>query len=318
MWGGCAPAGPDDGTDGAADVRPVFEEVGTFAGLPDAPLATASSAFWERWGDGRAELSGYRVRIRRYGALREGTLALVYVTEPHDRRRWIKDDHAPEDRRVNVLKLLAHATFRTGIYPYTVTRTVYAPVARWREERFAPVKLVGSVDEWCGSWQAVLWPGEGRLRALRLSYFAEEGETRAERRVPSGTLYEDALLIQLRELDGPFAGGADWEGALVPSLWTLRAGHETPRPVAATISREEAERDGTPVTRFTLRHGEWTRRFDVERTEPRRLLGWRSERAGELMEEAALLGSERLAYWERNAPGDEALLARLGLGPDGG
>lgn len=291
----------------------IFDDPGAFSGLPDRPRSTAGSAFWNRWGDGRAELSGYRLTLRRYGEMRRGELVHVTVTEPHDRRAWIKDDEASEPHRVNVLKFLAQATFQTGIYPYTVTTVAYAPVDRYAEERFAPVKLVGSADEWCGSWHAVAWPGPDRLRLLRLSYFAAEGEVREERVVPSGTLYEDALPIQLRELDGPFASGGDWEGHLVPALWSSRARHRPVEAVPASISRATGKRDGVPVNRFVLRYGDRVRTFEVERDLPRRLLGWRTEEGGAVMEQATLLGTDRLAYWERNRPGDEALRSRLGL-----
>ncbi len=299
--------------EGSGPPHTVFDDPGAFSGLPDEPRSMAGSAFWEHWGDGRAELSAYRLTLRRYGEPRQGELVHVTVTEPHDRRAWIKDDEAPEPHRVNVLKLLSQATFQTGIYPYTVTTVVYAPVDRYGDERFAPVKLVGSADEWCGTWQAVLWPGRERLRVLRLSYFAGEGEVRAERSVPPGTLYEDALPIQLRELDGAFADGGEWEGYLVPALWTSRARHRPVAAVPASISRAAGERDGVPATRFTLRYGERVRTFEVERDPPRRLLGWRTEEAGVEVEEAAILGTDRLAYWDRNRPGDEALRGRLGL-----
>jgi len=44
----------------------------------------ASRDFWSRWGDGKAEISGYRIETNRYGEMREGTVALIYVTEPMD------------------------------------------------------------------------------------------------------------------------------------------------------------------------------------------------------------------------------------------
>lgn len=295
------------------EVRPVFDDPEAFSGLSEEPRASASSEFWNRWGDGRAELSGYRLHQRRYGEMREGEIVLVYVTEPHDRRSWIKDDRAEAPHRVEVLKLLSHREFDTGIYPYTATTAVFAPVDQWGPERFAPVKMTAGVQEWCGIWQGALWPGEGRFRVLRLSYFAAEGERRAERNVPEGTLYEDALLIQLRELDGPFAGGGDWEGSAVPSLWSLRTGHGPAEAVPATISRTEALREDVPVTRFTLRYGDRVLRYDVERDDRRRVLGWTVEADGREEERAELLGTTRLPYWELNRRGDEVMRIELGL-----
>ena len=293
--------------------RPVFGNPGRFSDLPDEPLERAGSAFWEWWGDGRAEMSGYRISTPRYGAPREGELALVYVTEPHDRRTWIKDDTVEEPHRVNVMKLNVSLKFLTGIYPYSLLTSVFAPVDRYRPRGFSPVKLTLGSQEWCGNYFHEVWPAEDQLRSLRISYFASEGETVREIRVPPDTLYEDALLIQLRELDGPFAGGGDWEGPLVPGLWSVRRRHGTVRPVPARITRERGRREGVPVTRFTVRLGEEERVIDVERERPRRVLGWRTS-DGEV---AALLGSERLAYWRLNGPGDEEERRRMGLDPEG-
>ena len=77
-------------------------------GLPNPlPKTRASQAFWDHWADGKAEISGYRISTNRYGEPREGTVALVYVKEPMDRRTWIKDDtgQIPADQRVKVLKV---------------------------------------------------------------------------------------------------------------------------------------------------------------------------------------------------------------------
>lgn len=291
----------------------VLPDLATFTGLPAAPKASASGSFWDHWGDGRAELSGYRITIPRYGAPREGEMALIYVTEPHDRRSWIKDDDARSPHRVEVLKLIRSFQFLTGIYPYSVFSSVFSPVDRWGGEPFHPVRIHLDVQEWCGSVSHRVWPAQDRLRSLRLSYFASEGETLREAALPEGTLFEDALLIQLRELDGTFQEGGDWEGWLVRELWSLRTGHGPVEPVRARISRSSATRGPVPVTRFHVSAGEYQRTIDVEEAAPRRILGWETS-TGEVAE---LLTTERLAYWSLNRLGDETVRERLGLSPEG-
>ena len=282
-----------------------------FPPLPARPRAGAGEAFTRAWSDGRAELSGYRARINRYGELRDAELVLIYVTEPMDRRTWVKDDDAPAEHRVNVLKLNASLKFQTGVYPYSVLTSVFAPVDRFRAEAFAPVKITLSAQEWCGHVFHGVWPGDDRATELVMSYFAQEGERRRDVPTPPGTLYEDALLIQLRELDGPFAGGADWHGTLVPSLWAIRRAHQPTAAIAASITRSRALRDGAPVNRFVLRHGEVSRTFDVEVDGAHRVLGWE----GSDGEEVHLLRTARLPYWQLNHPGDEAQRALFGLDP---
>lgn len=272
------------------------------AALVLAAAAVASPAFWSAWGDGKAELSRYVLTTPRYGAPREAELVLIYVTEPVDRRVWIKDDagDVPAAERLQVLKLNRVVKFRTGIYPYSVMTSVFAPVDGAAHERFSPSKISFTAQEWCGHvWQKLL-PGPGRFDLEVRSYFHADGERNVTVKVPENTLYEDALLIQLRELDGPFAAGGDWSGTMVPTLWAARTGHAAPAASPATIKRADARRDGAPVTRFTVTVAGRTTTYDVERAAPRRVLGWRSS-DGEV---AGLVKTARLPYWELNKPGD--------------
>lgn len=283
--------------------------------LTHPPRARASQEFAATWYDGNAELSGYRITVPRYGELRTGELVLIYVTEPMNRDTRIKDDDAPPDARVQVLKLNANLSFLTGIYPYSVMTTVFSPVDDWRErgvERFSPVKITLTAQEWCGHVFHGVWPGSASFESELVSYFASEGESDRVVASPLGTLYEDALLIQLRELDGPFADGGDFRGHVVPSLWRVRRSHVQPEAMAATITRTNAERSGVAVTRFVLTMGSYRRTIDVERAAPRRIVGWSTSEG----EEASLLDTARLPYWRQNHVGEEALRHRLGLPVD--
>jgi len=109
-----APSGCSHGTANAAPERPTHAR----ASLPARPHGRATAAFWQHWGDGLAELSGYRATVMRYGAPREAEIVLVYVTEPLDR-----------------------ATLVAGL---EICRSIYRQPAfanRWVEE-----KLPGDVD----------------------------------------------------------------------------------------------------------------------------------------------------------------------------
>jgi len=277
------------------------------------PNQGASPAFWDAWSDGQAELDGYRITMPRYGQLREGHAVLVYVTEEMNRETLIKDDtgQVPPEQKEVVLKLNHTLEFRTGIYPYSVMTSVFSPVGSRGRERFAPVKISFTAQEWCGHVFQMLTPTVDSFTSTLHSYFSREGDREDHVKTEPITLYEDALWIQLRELDGPFEGGGDWSGKLVPSLWELRKSHRLAGPVDATITREDLELDGTPITRFTLHYADFTRTWDIERAMPHRILAWRTSDG----EEGVLTGSTRLPYWRLNANGDERYLAELGLEP---
>jgi len=263
-------------------------------------------------------MSGYRVTTERYGTKRSGQMVLVFVTETMDSRVWIKEDRqeAPESARVPVIKLNHMLYFRTGIYPYSVMTSIFSPVHGIVDrERFAPVKIAFSAQEWCGHVYHQLRPTAQGFKSEIRSYFYSEGDREASVETAAGTLYEDALLIQLRELDGPFADGAEsWSGQLVPTVWGARKVHKPLAPVAATIRRSEAEVDGQAVRRFVLEHSGATRTFDIEKAAPHRVLRWTDSRG----EEAVLLKTARLAYWKLNHAGEESYLEQIGLAPTGG
>ncbi len=275
------------------------------AQLPARPGARASAGFWRTWGDGRAELSGYRATVMRYGAPREAEIVLVYVTEPLDRDTLVKDDAAGA-RGVPVLKLNYTERFQTGIYPYSLLTSVFAPVDGYLPTRFAPAKITLTAQEWCGHVFHGVWPAADGYESQLISYFANEGERTERVAAPAGTLYEDALFIQLRELDGPFAEGGDWQGMLVPRLWSTRRAHIPLRPTPARIARSH---EAGGVDRFTLSYEGVTRTFNVEQGGQRRILAWTASDG----ERATLLRTERLPYWALHGPGDERYRESLGL-----
>lgn len=291
------------GSCGATSPAPAAVSAATRPALPLRPSGHATSAFWSTWADGKAELSGYHATVPRYRALHDAELVLVYVTEPLDRETLIKDDAAPAPRRLPVMKLNISLKFQTGIYPYSVLTSVFAPVDGYFDERFAPAKLTMTAQEWCGHVFEGMWVGPSAYAREGISYFADEGEVRETVSTAPGALYEDALLIQLRELDGPFLGGAaEWHGEVIPSLWRTRRTHAPARPLRATITRAA----GT----FTLRFDEsgFTRTFEVEQAGAHRILAWRTSDG----EDVRIMRTARLAYWRMHDPGDEAHREEIG------
>lgn len=271
----------------------------------------SSQAFNERWFDGTAEMSGYRVTTSRYGAPRLAEVVLIYVTEPLHRETLIKDDRARDSERLHVLKLNMSLRFQTGIYPYSVFTSTFSPVKDYGLERFSPAKITLTSQEWCGHVFHGVWPSPGRMREELISYFAEEGEVMRTRRIPDGVLFEDALLVQLRELDGPFHDGKPFRGQVMPSLWNTRKAHQPFEPRTCTIER--AVKKSTEAleahTLFTLSCDDYTRAYRIEQAQPHRVLGWDASDG----ETATLLKTANLKYWELNAPGDESHRERIGL-----
>src|SRR5690349_24451557 len=52
-----------------------------FPAKVQSPAPEFDAAFWKQWGDGQAELSGYDLTFPRYGHLRRGVAATIFVPE---------------------------------------------------------------------------------------------------------------------------------------------------------------------------------------------------------------------------------------------
>lgn len=276
----------------------------------------AAQDFWRHWGDGRAELNGYRLTQPRYGSPRAGTAVLIFVTEDFSDSLRVKAESGRQAKGdvYPVLKLNAVRDFQTGIYDYNVMTSVFA--------RKAPgwplAKLSFSSQEWCGQVYHQLLPRDGRVRGVYHSYFDGEADGADDLPLPEGGVFEDALPILLRPWGGELLPpGGRRTVPFLPSLLRARLEHRRLGWGEATVVRSATtETVSVPAGRIEVftwtvsETGGPTTVWQVEAAPPYRLVRWSSD-AGE---RAELLGSTRLPYWELNRPGGERELAKLGLG----
>jgi hypothetical protein len=103
----------------------------------------------------------------------------------------------------------------------------------------------------------------------------------------------------------------------LPSLLRSRLQHRTLAWGQATVARSKTpSRLTVPAGAFQVdawtvaEQGGRTTTYSVESDPPYRLVRWAADDG----EEASLLGSDRLRYWEMNGPGGEKWLKNLGLG----
>ena len=282
-----------------------------------APLsAEASNVFWSHWGDGKAELSGYRLQQPRYGAVRQGTAVLIYVTEDFSDTLRVKADpgkHAASDV-YPVLKLNAVRDFQTGIYDYNVMTSVFAKVA----PGWPLAKVSFSSQEWCGHVWHQLLPRGDTLAGLSHSYFDGEADGTEKLALPADGVLEDAVPILVRGWAGEYLPrGGTRTVPFLPSLLRTRLEHKPLSWGRAKISvAAEPTSVAVPAGRFEVVN--WTLAiaeggpvvtYQVEVAPPHRLVRWYADNG----EQAEMLGSDRLAYWKLNGPGGEQQLRRLGL-----
>lgn len=284
---------------------------------PQAPIF--DSAFWSVWGDGQAELSGYRLTEPRYGELREGTAVLIFVTETFSNSLRVKSDPGrhPATDEFPVIKLNRIEDFQTGLYDYNLMTSVFAALTGVNgRPAGSPGKISFGSQEWCGHVYSQALFDSAAVRFTSHSYFDGEAD---EARAIAGRLFvaEDALLLWARGLAWPrMAPGQSLAAPMLRSLKSARLDHRA-LEVGQVILTVEA---GTgPLTvpggTFTVQHRTahedlgrgWM--FDVEAAPPHRIIRWRNSDG----EEAEYLGGGRMKYWQLSGRGGEAGLRDLGL-----
>ena len=292
--------------------RSIIRAAVTFVTLLSLPLAVpAAPDFYAHWADGQAELSSYDVLQTRYGEPRRGHGVLVFVTEDINRHTLIKvESPQPAADRLHVLKLNNVLKFTTGIYDYSGMTSIFSAVNGYvADAPFQLKKVTFSSQEWCGHVYEDLRVGADRLRGELSSYFEREGRQSYELPLPEGEFVsEDHLLIEIRELNGPFMDPGEVRSVqLLPSLWQLHSAHQPRVLVTATLSRGAAESfnlgDSTIVaTPWTWEYEGVGRTVWTEGSYPHRILGWRDANG----DRGDLIASIREPYWQLNRNGPEA------------
>ncbi|NUO82006.1 hypothetical protein HUU05_18180 [candidate division KSB1 bacterium] len=263
--------------------------------------------FWSWWGDGKGELSSYKITVSRYGELREGYAVLVFVTEDISRTTRIKveSDEIPQADRVPVLKLNHVVKFTTGIYDYAlITSTFSAVNSEMGRPAFQPLKISFSAQEWCGHVFQMLIPQRDQVALTLHSYFQSEGDQKRNLALPANTAFanvafEDNLLIWIRELQGEVLPlGQRRELKILPSAWALRAAHQKVEFQSGWILKEDGETlklaEGSIATRrWTWQVGTRQEKYWVEKAYPHRILKWTSSTGSQ----GEIKKTLRLPYW---------------------
>lgn len=251
------------------------------------------------WHAGLAEISRFALTQSRYGQPREGDAIFVFVTEPFLPEAQVKHERPDQEADVAVLKLNATRTFLTGIYPYNLMTSSFAPT-----DGSPSLKVTATVTEWCGMAFAQLNRREGQVEAELRSYFQSEGDRDFRM---DDVPFEDALWQELRRDPSALPTG---ETRLVPAMHALRLHHNELRPYDA---QAELEEDGE-LSRYTIRYAELSRRLviEFETAFPHAIVSFEETDRGETTR-GVRTHSIMDAYWGHNNNDDAYLRSALGL-----
>lgn len=289
---------------------------------PTFDTPTFDDEFWELWGDGQAEMSGYDLTISRYGQSRKGTAVAIFVTETFSNNLRVKADPGkhPESDEFPVIKLNLVEDFPTGIYDYNwMTSSFLSLSSVGGRPAGSPTKVSFTSQEWCGHVYSQLLFDANAIRHTVHSYFDGEADQQGELGYPPDGISEDALWFWARGMTAPvLEPGGSAKVSLLLSLHKSRVIHEALAWRPATLFRSDGTEALTvPAGSFTVE--KWsvavedgpTRTFYVEADPPHRIIQWETS-DGELAE---MLGSVRQQYWRMNGGEYRNAVEQLGLSP---
>ncbi len=267
----------------------------------------ASQQAKDYWYDGTAEISSYTLSQARYGELREGTVVLIYVTEPFSKTNNTKADIYRNDN-IPVLKLNKTKNFLTGIYPYTMMNSTFFPF----EGETTSLKIASSMQEWCGISHLEM-KNEGKLTFTLNSYF--EGESFENKKVKKDIL-EDDLWSLIRLNPGSLPIG---KVKVIPSMFYSRFSHQEIKAYEANITLTK-ENEG--INFYKIQYPETERSITIrfEDAFPYSILGWEESHYSGFGANRKILSTKaerkntiKSAYWNKNHNADTHLRAELGL-----
>jgi hypothetical protein len=290
------------------------------------PLAPVQpdSAFWKHWGDGQAELAGYRVTYPRYGEPREGNAVAIFVTETFASDARVKSDPGKRDKKLEfpVIKLNLAIDFPTGVYDYNLMTSAFVALAPVNGRAAGqPTKVAFSAQEWCGQVYHHVLFDESRVREVLHSYFDGEADQANTLANPADGISEDTLLLWARGLAAPtLKPGESRKLKMLDSLAHARLRHQPLAWHDATVSRsDQTQKVTVPAGEIDCRtytaaiEGGRTWTIHVEDAAPHRLVQWQTSDG----QKAQLLGADRMPYWQMNSGKFIESVKRFGLTPRG-
>ena len=275
-----------------------------------------SDQFRDYWYNHGAEISRFELQQMRYGEIHEGDAVLVFVTEEINPAIQVKAENSGP-QNIPILKLNAVRKFFTGIYPYSIMTSIFAPVDARKYP--LPLKITSSTQEWCGQVYTQMNLRDHEYRVKMHSYFEKEGDQdfNIESHVP-----EDAIWTMIRLAPHALPQG---EFVMIPGAVYVRLVHRPLRPqkaVAQLDPIEEKSLEGNPLVRYTINFpGEQrTLRIFFEKDFPYRIQKWEESYRGlnGMSKKAMTTRASRThtimdTYWQHHGNKDRALLKKLGL-----
>jgi len=267
-----------------------------------------SDAFKRTWYAGKAELSSYNLQQARYGEIRNGEAAIIFVTEDFSIKKLVKlDDPEKSSKKVRVLKMNMTKKFFTGIYPYSMMLSVFTPVSKNGDAK--TLKADCSSQEWCGHTFSKLGLNGNNYTWNLHSYFEKEGE---QIKKLDDVLLEDELWNRIRINPSQLPQG---KVSLIPGLFWQRLSHAPIREEEAilSLSPDTINKKDDSAQLYTIHYPGAKRTLQIffQAVFPYEILGWQEtypdggrNNNGMLTTKAFRKKKLWIDYWKHNANAD--------------
>ncbi|MBT7591542.1 MAG: septum formation inhibitor Maf [Candidatus Scalindua sp.] len=274
--------------------------------------------FHSYWYNHGAEITRFELEQGRYGEIHPGHAILIFVPEPFLPDIHVKADYESSRKKsIPVLKLNLIKRFNTGIYDYSMMRSVFTPIPTEKQQFSKTLKVSTTRQDWCGQVYLQYNLEEDHYKVKQYSYFEKEGDKTVT--IPSAYL-EDEVWTRIRIAPEtlPLGEIKMVPGSFFTTLRMIELGAEN--AFAELTNTQEGDRGG--VSQYTVTYPSLERTLSIRfnKNFPYDILSWSETSPSGSGEDAIVLTTKAKRthsvmtdYWNKNSVKDLELREELGL-----
>ena len=285
--------------------------------MPTAFSLPDESDFHSYWYDHGAEITRFELEQSRYGEIHPGHAILIFVTEPFLPDIHVKSDYKSSRlKSIPVLKLNFIKRFDTGIYDYSMMKSVFTQIPTEEQQYSKTLKVSTTRQDWCGHVYLQYNLEGDQYKVKQYSYFEKEGDKSMT--IPSVHLEDDIWTrIRIAPETLPLGKIKMIPGSFFTILHTIEAGAED--AIAELTHTREGD---SGISQYTVTYSSLQRTLSIHFNQnfPYDILSWSEtypsgsgKNAKILTTNARRTHAVMTDYWNKHRLEDLNLRKELGL-----
>jgi hypothetical protein len=274
--------------------------------------------FHSYWYNHGAEITRFELEQGRYGEIHSGHAILIFVTEPFLPDIHVKADYESSRKKsIPVIKLNLIKRFNTGIYDYSMMKSVFTPIPTEKQQYSKTLKVSTTRQDWCGHVYLQYNLEDDHYKVEQHSYFEKEGNKTIT--IPTAHL-EDEIWTRIRIAPEtlPLGEIEMIPGSFFTTLRMIEPGEENPSAELANTQ----EMEGEGIFQYTVTYPFLQRTLSIRFNQnfPYDILSWTEtspsgsgKNAKVLTTNARRTHAVMTDYWNKNSVKDLELRKELGL-----